>query len=660
MHINQCEQLIIFARNKRHMNNRIVFFSKDDLARFDMLARTETILNEFNTQKAYTNINDLIELYHVKQYIDSDLYLDSWTPETREKYKKRVKDIWSLICQFCASITDGNIETYLKEIKAENIRYISSFWQLIEKCDVYKRLSNNAFVKLFKITTWKEDVLVNAKIVSHFNLQLRELLIAYEKTAEILLSYYEKESPTKREKIFFPKSLSIEDKDAIVSRYIDSDTPNLNYIYLATLARDQRDFKLSNKTKLKAKRRYDEDQKKMLQGNLCASHTTRLEVCFSETQKEPKLASHNNNELIFSYSIPYIKHNLPPIAIFQNFRWLFEYIDSQHRITLVRKRDDISFIDTCGIHSEAEYLCPYTFMLKNNLALMQIVAYEHILADQHILLEDTIKNVFNRFCKQNGITNLDIRFETSTDFLSKIRYIYPEMDSLLKRYKLYVEDGIIDMELLAMSSAPSRIEDIPSLVQKKYVYGVNDKLDRIMFVLFSNQSMLSYIKTRESKYHSLVELIENEVVTFDLLEEYQKPQYETLISQHYLCVEDNIIHLANKDEISVLQDLYNNGVIAYWHMPTNLRSIIDKLAIEGKIEFVSSLFSRDEADYFNYYLNSKFSNGQELRNKYAHGTHITNIPMIKEDYYRLLILMILMLWKIIDDILCSEYKKTHK
>ena len=97
--------------------------------------------------------------------------------------------------------------------------------------------------------------------------------------------------------------------------------------------------------------------------------------------------------------------------------------------------------------------------------------------------------------------------------------------------------------------------------------------------------------------------------------------------------------------------MYNNGVIAYWHMPTNLQSIIDKLAIEGKIEFVSSLFSRDEADYFNYYLNNKFSNGQELRNKYAHGTHITDIPMIKEDYYRLLILMILMLWKIIDDIL---------
>jgi len=73
------------------MNNRIVFFSKDDLARFDMLARTETILNEFNTQKAYTNINDLIELYHVKQYIDSDLYLDSWAPETREKDKKKSK-----------------------------------------------------------------------------------------------------------------------------------------------------------------------------------------------------------------------------------------------------------------------------------------------------------------------------------------------------------------------------------------------------------------------------------------------------------------------------------------------------------------------------------------------------------------------------------------
>jgi len=474
------------------------------------------------------------------------------------------------------------------------------------------------------------------------------------------LSYYEKEDPAKREKIFFPKSLSIEDKDAIVSRYIDGDDPNLNYIYLATLARDQRDFKLSNKTKLKAKRRHGEDQKKMLQGNLCASHTTRLEVCFSETQKEPKLTFHNDNELIFSYSIPYIKQNLHPIIIFKNLQWLFEYFDDQSRVTLVRKRSDVSFIDTCGIHSDAEYLCPYTFVLKNNLALMQIIAYEHILAEQNVSLGDAVKNVFSIFCEQNKVVNLDIRFDKSTDFLSKIRYIYPEMDSLLKRYKLYVEDGVIDMELLAMSSAPCKIEDIPSLVQKKYVYGVKDKLDGIMVELFSDQSMLFYTNTHKGKYHSLVELIENEVVSFDLLEEYQKTIYEALIAEHYLCMKDNTIYLANKDEISILQDLYNNGVIAYWHMPTNLRAKIDKLAAEGKIEFGSSLFSRDEADYFNYYLNSKFSNGQELRNKYAHGTHITNIPMIKEDYYRLLILMILMLWKIIDDILCSEYKKTHK
>lgn len=633
--------------------NRIIFFSKDDLARFDMLARAEIILNEFDTQKIYTNINDIIELYHIKQYIDSGLYLDSWTFETREKYKRIVKDIWGLIYRFCALITDDNIETFLNEIKAESIRYVGSFWQLIEKCEIYKRLSNSTFTKLFEKIAWKEDILENFKIVSHFNSQLRELLMSYEKTAEILLSYYEKSDPAKKEKIFFPKSLSIEDKDAIVSRYIDSKDANLNYVNLAIIARDQNDFKLSTKTKLKAQRRHKEELTKLFQSDLCVSHTTRIGVCFSETQETPKLVSNNNNESVFSYSIPYIKQNLHPIILFKNFQWLFEYFDRQSRITLVRKRDDISFIDTCGIHSDAEYLCPYTFSLKNNLALMQIVAYEHILADQHISLDDTIKGVFNTFCTQNKITNLDIRFETSSDFLSKIRYIYPEMDSLLKRYKLYVEDGIIDMELLAMSSVPSRIEDIPSLVQKKYVYGVNSELDRIMFALFSDQSMLSYIKMHKGKYHSLVELIENEIVTFDLLEEYQKPQYETLISQHYLCVEDNIIHLANKDEISVLRDLYNNGVIAYWHMPTNLQSIIDKLATEGKIEFVSSLFSRDEADYFNYYLNNKFSNGKELRNKYAHGTHVANVSKIKKDYYRLLILMILILWKIIDDILLS-------
>ena len=96
--------------------NRVVFFSKEDLACFSMLKRVETILNEFNEHKIYCNINDIIELYHAKQYIDNNLRLDNWSNEQFESYKRKVQIIWSIINHYISSINIHNLESSLNEV----------------------------------------------------------------------------------------------------------------------------------------------------------------------------------------------------------------------------------------------------------------------------------------------------------------------------------------------------------------------------------------------------------------------------------------------------------------------------------------------------------------------------------------------------------------
>lgn len=45
------------------------------------------------------------------------------------------------------------------------------------------------------------------------------------------------------------------------------------------------------------------------------------------------------------------------------------------------------------------------------------------------------------------------------------------------------------------------------------------------------------------------------------------------------------------------------------------------MEVEKIIHFDSTLFSKPEQDYFNYFLNkSDFTNGLDLRNSYLHGT----------------------------------------
>ena len=61
----------------------------------------------------------------------------------------------------------------------------------------------------------------------------------------------------------------------------------------------------------------------------------------------------------------------------------------------------------------------------------------------------------------------------------------------------------------------------------------------------------------------------------------------------------------------------------------------------------NSLFSKPEQDYLNYELNkSSFSNGLDLRNKYAHSTYPEDEKIQFVDYIRLLKIMILVITKI--------------
>mgnify|MGYP003502931097 FL=1 len=77
------------------------------------------------------------------------------------------------------------------------------------------------------------------------------------------------------------------------------------------------------------------------------------------------------------------------------------------------------------------------------------------------------------------------------------------------------------------------------------------------------------------------------------------------------------------------------------------------MATENLVFFESSLFSKQEQSYFNYYLNkSEFTNGKDLRNKYAHGSQAdpTNLNEHTYAYFTYLKLFVLVLLKMDDDL----------
>jgi len=308
-----------------------------------------------------------------------------------------------------------------------------------------------------------------------------------------------------------------------------------------------------------------------------------------------------------------------------------------------------SFMESKNCYSKGT-----TFTRKSNLSHLQIYMYSVYLKEKNKTIELILKDVINGLNGSFGLNNLKITFPSkSTSNLEKVRMIAPEFEKLLKQFQLYVEDDIIDHELLRISSAPKKISDIKSLVEKKYGYGTSSQeLQWLQLSFFSDQSTLWYVDPYMDKYHNLFSLLVNEDVRLTDFKNFQKPAIEKFIEDGYLAEnQDDFVKIHKALELFVIGKLYKDEVISYWHFPLEIQIVIDQMQEEGLIYFGKTLFSEPEQKYFNFYLNkSDFTDGLDLRNKYLHGTNSDSDEEHQNSYLIYLKLFVLALLKIVNDL----------
>lgn len=118
---------------------------------------------------------------------------------------------------------------------------------------------------------------------------------------------------------------------------------------------------------------------------------------------------------------------------------------------------------------------------------------------------------------------------------------------------------------------------------------------------------------------------------------------------------DGFIKLVDFNTVYILKELYYEDALSYWHYNEAIRSLIDDFERRKYVVFESTLLSRNEQDYLDYYLNkSKFTNGFDIRNRYLHGTNGNDENQYKADYYLILKLFIIIVIKINDDLCIKE------
>ena len=117
---------------------RIIYFSKDDLAFHDMLNKIDVFFKENKHKLTSGSINDILELFHIIQYLENGFIHSSWTKEETEVYKNEVKNFKKVISSFFTSLTENQIINFFSDIDYD---YLKTFWLMLNKHNVYKNLS---------------------------------------------------------------------------------------------------------------------------------------------------------------------------------------------------------------------------------------------------------------------------------------------------------------------------------------------------------------------------------------------------------------------------------------------------------------------------------------------------------------------------------------
>ena len=637
-------------------SNRVVFYSIRDMLVGRHLAKGEHILRN-EVLPNYTDINDVLELYNIKKYINNELYLNDWSPEDIKDFKQKAIGYGKVVGKFMATIDDSNVLTLYGHTLQD---YIHSFWELVNNQSIFKRISKPNFSSILTNEPHIiHEILTHKGLVDYYDKEIKNFLLSYSQSAEILLSVYEVKDDFRKSHRFLPKSLTVEDKETILSNYLDSNDVNYNYIGLIQNVRNRNNFKVSDKTRLKAKRLLKIKTEKVFAENNGMKYG--VTVSFPKNAGKVKDEFIDDNFVInYSYSLDFINQNSDPYSLFRNFTVLFEYLDLQQRIKLVSKKNKMGVFERImGVHSQNEYIVGTEFNLLEMTSHVQIAGYNKVLRDIGISLENVLHQVFTSSFQEKYEFADNARFSvpSATSYFEKVRLLAPEFESVLKQFKLFVEDGSIDFELLQISSNPTAIEDIPSLNNNKYIYFNEDNEEMVWVtnLFFSDQTLLAYVEPfKEKHYHTFFDLLANEEVKYSSYEEHQKPQLNYLIDKGFINIDSNdFIQITNPARVIILRDLYLNEVASFYRYPFELRQEAQQMKTEKIVFFDSSLFSKPEQAYFNYFLNkSEFTNGLDLRNSYLHGTQATPDEIQKHEYvyFTYLKLLILTFLKIEDDL----------
>lgn len=629
---------------EKHRN--IKFYGVHDMSSGYYLREAETFFQNWDEYASTPDLNTIIELYNIKKYFDVGMRLEQWNDEQFAEYKEKCQQIPQILGRFCNTISDANLEELYQAIDRN---YTDDFWQLFCGYKVYRRISSEILGQLLdsdEYIVW--EALQQRELITTFGQTIAYHLSHNIHTAEHLISHFLAAHERSNGSLYFPVEFTQEMRDKVLADFVEREDANLNSLQLLEQGQSTKEFPISDRLRLKARKKKEALQEKLFAGSPGMAYGA--EVTFKSIPDGSVEESFNDNIVSCAYSREWIEGNQDYPTLLNNFVYLFKYVDRNFRCAFVSLEHELGVFERhLGVKGKKDYVGGIAFSSKQMLSLLQMAAYNQELQRLDIRLEDIFKWFFEEYLKSefgaNGFTYTPP--SAGTTYAEKCKLLAIAIDGALKQYRLYCEDGFVDRELLEMSSGHIAFCDLLSIIENKYAYSASDELQSEMFLLFSDQSMMSYTAKTGERYQTMPQLLLSEHMRREDFAAFQHSNLDWLVERGSIKISEDGYLSINKGRIFILKDLFCNEVICPRYYGEVLHGQIESLVETGDLRYENTLFSKPEQDYLNYILNkSEFSNGLDLRNKYSHDTCSLDEKTQSRDYLELQKIMVLIIIKI--------------
>lgn len=631
--------------------DRVKFYSEYGACEWELDKIIERI-NDNSIDKEWS-LEDVIEFFNILKYMQVERFAEYIQEKTNVICIDYIKKIKAEIGKFIGC----NKSVIISKYYDINFEGTEDFLEVIEIYGVYKDIPDFEFkmfldndnVPLYMVLKYK-------KIVDYFDYIVKDKIVSNSYNAETILSKF-----LDNKDLHLPPSLTEKDILKLVDDYIEIDTERVNINFLRKIIHFPTGIGLNitDKIKLHAKRREKEESEKFFsQGTgIKSSVSISYEKGLDEAIKFNTIG--NGTDVSIVVNCDWIEENKDYSTLWNNFIHLFDIVDDKGLLTIVSKENELNTLESAFMPS-AKYLyrTSFRFNFKEMTANAQINSYIQELNVLGIRIEDMIEWFFNEYLSvEFSVSDFIIKMpSSSSSYFEKCRTILPEIDRIFKQYNVLIEDREIDQELIQISSSSVKVKEVKSFISCKYVYPIGEWYKTATFLLLSDQSHLFYLPDKNEKYKNFLDLIMRDNVRKNDFQEYQIKKMNWLFDNGVVIEnEEGFIKIADIKTIFILKELYYENVLNYYHYEPNLRDVIDSLMQKEIVFFESSLLTRNEQDYFDFYLNkSKFTNGYDIRNRYLHGTNVNDENQYKSDYYSILKLIIIIIIKINDDLCLAD------